>query len=191
VRVADTDEDAETPRLMQIAVLEGVPVMTQAGGGCIAYMPLADGDPVLVLFCEQDPTLWLETGDVSDPADWTRHGLHPMCMPGGRPTPKLFSGLTADAMIVGKVDGLRMKIDDSLLSLGTDGGTLDFVALAQKVDAMGSALKSGIAAVDARITAHVHVTTCPAGAGTSAPTVVGPATPPVLQSTAASKVKAQ
>lgn len=129
VRVLDNDEDAEGgPRLVDVPTLQDVPVCQLAGGGFLVNVPLAPGDPVLVLYCEQDPSIWLESGEVSDPPDITRHGLAgPVCIPGPRPATAFVEDASADELIVGKVGGLQVRIKDEVL-IGTQSGSLDYVA---------------------------------------------------------------
>lgn len=145
VRVLDNDEDSPlAPRLVAIPPLEDVPVCQLAGGGFHVAFPLEAGDPVLVLFCEQDPSLWLESGAVSDPLDHSRHALHPVCIPGPRPSPVFLEGLPAGTLVVGKEGGLQMRINATKIELGNVGGTFDDVACASKVEAQLTAIKDAL-----------------------------------------------
>jgi hypothetical protein len=64
--------------------LSDVPVCWPGGAAGFFHAPLAAGDTVLVIFTEEDPSGWLDTGSVSAPRVLARHGLHAVAIPGLR-----------------------------------------------------------------------------------------------------------
>jgi hypothetical protein len=196
VRIVTTDEDAPVPRLVAVSELKSVPIEMIASGGYFVHLPFTAGDPVEITFQEQDISVWLETGALSDPADLARHGLFPTARPGPRPANKLIAGLPTDALIVGKAEGLQLKIDASAMALGAAGGTLDFVALAQKVHDGFADVKAFLDAFKAHYAAHTHpvATAGSATAQTGTAAATTPAltnSPPAAPDVGSSKVKAE
>jgi hypothetical protein len=146
--------------------LSDVPVVWPGGAAGFLHVPLAAGDPVLVVFSEEDFSKYWDTGSISAPASLARHGLHAIAIPGLRRAAAPLA-VTAGHVTLGAASELR---------LGADAASA-FVALATLVDAR-------IAALVSYINTHVHAT-----AGT------GPPVPPTVllgaQATvAATKVKA-
>jgi hypothetical protein len=117
--------------LEELKPLADVPVAWPRGGGYFAQMPLAAGDPVLLVFCEMDFGAWRTSGAVSDPISVRRHGLNAYAIPGGCDDA---SALPAPGgkLVVGKVGGPVMKIDAAGIELGAAASA--FVALADKVN---------------------------------------------------------
>jgi hypothetical protein len=86
------------PVIASMPALEDVPVLWPRGGGYMLHMPLAAGDHVLVVFCEQDFSPWRLSGSAMAPALLKRHGLFAYAIPGAAPdiepmlTPLLLTG---------------------------------------------------------------------------------------------------
>jgi hypothetical protein len=74
-----------TPVIDSMPALEDVPVLWPRGGGYCLHMPLAAGDHVLVVFCEQDFSPWRLSGSAMAPALLKRHGLFAYAIPGAAP----------------------------------------------------------------------------------------------------------
>jgi protein gp138 len=166
----------------ELPPLTDVPVKWQRGGGYFCSMPLAKGDPGLLVFCEADFSAWRETGEVSDPAQDRRHGLYAYFLPGGCADGHELASAAPDALVIGKDGGDVIKINASGIELGASAS--QFVALANLVSAR-------LDTIQAAFDAHTHpvpgVTPGP-GATTSSVTagLIG-----TLAPVAASKVKAQ
>lgn len=141
-QVLDTDEDAPVTRLVEVPELQDVPVCQPSAGGYFIHLPMAAGDPVLVLFCEQDPTAWLETGEANTrPPDLTRHGLFPVAMPGPALVTHEFEEL-GDRVVVGQVGGPRVSVDPNTIRLGNEDGAYQPAALASEVNDHFAALQN-------------------------------------------------
>ena len=69
---------------VSVPPLPDVPVAWPGGAAGFLHVPLTAGDPVLVVFAEEDFSRWWTTGSVSSPAVLARHGLHAMAIPGLR-----------------------------------------------------------------------------------------------------------
>ena len=77
-RVLQASDDDDPDVAEDLPILPSVPVLwpsSTADGGGYLHMPLAAGSGVWVVFAEADITQWRATGEVSDPAEPTRHGL--------------------------------------------------------------------------------------------------------------------
>jgi hypothetical protein len=147
--------------------LADVPVCWPGGAAGFLHVPLAAGDPVLVVFAEEDFSRWWDTGSISAPTVLARHGLHAIAIPGLRRAAAPHS-VTGGHVTLAATSELR---------LGSDAASA-FVALANLVDARLSAIVSAF-------NSHTHPT---AAAGPpSVPTL--PMSSPA--SVAATKVKAQ
>lgn len=169
-QVLDTDEDAPVPRLVEVPELQDVPVCQPSAGGYFIHLPMSAGDPVMVMFCEQDPTAWLESGDAATrPPDLTRHGLFPVAMPGPALMTHDLEEL-GDRVVVGQVGGPRVSIAADGIRLGAEDGTYQAVAMADVVDANFTA-----------ITDHINNTLIlqtPTGPPAPGGTAGGPLAPP-------------
>lgn len=114
--------------------LPDVPVAWPGGAAGFVHVPLADGDPVLVVFCEEDFSGWWDTGSVSAPRVLARHGLHAVAIPGLRRAAAPLA-VTGGHVTVGATAAVH---------LGGDVATA-FVALANLVDAKLEQLSGAIA----------------------------------------------
>lgn len=127
--------DSET-----VAPLLEVPVCWLGGAAGFLHVPLAAGDTVLVVFCEEDYAKWWVSGSVSAPEVLQRHGLHAIAIPGLHRT-----GVAATA-------GHVTLAAQSAVHLGGDGAT-DPVALKSLVEGALLDLLDGIIAAAGSITA--------------------------------------
>lgn len=122
-------------------VIQNVPVRWERAGGYYSHSPLAVGDHGWLIFSEDCYAQWRTTGEVSVPGDLTRHSLsYPFFLPGAWPDDDpLPDAPTGHAVSIVPAGGfLRVSKAASALA--------QFVALATKVDAQLSALKSAIGA---------------------------------------------
>ncbi len=159
----------------ELPPLTDVPVKWQRGGGYFCTMPLAEGDPGLLVFCEADFNKWRATGAVSDVVQERRHGLYAYFLPGGCDDASPIADASADHMVCGKDGGPVIHIKPSGIDLGA--AVSGFVALAAKCDAEFTKIKNNIAQLAAP-------------PGTSGGPLVN-ASPYVTASVAATKVKAE
>lgn len=166
----------------ELKPLEDVPVKWQRGGGYFCTMPLEEGDPGLLVFCESDFSAWRATGEVSDAAFERRHGLYAYFLPGGCADGDELVDAAADALVIGKDGGPVMKINAAGLELGA--AATQYVALANLV-------KARLDTIQTAFDLHTHPV-----AGVLAGPATVPSAPPVapigpLADVAAVKVKAE
>ncbi len=111
------------------------PILYPSFGPFVVFAPLSAGDSVLLLGFDLDPTAFLQTGKLSDPADTRRHaGSYWCAIPARMTVPQALKDGASSDLVVG-VDGqagqIRFPPDGSAVELGHPAG--DFVALASKV----------------------------------------------------------
>lgn len=128
-----------------LPAIPDVPVAWPSGGGYFVAMPLAVGDPVFLVFSDTAMGEYLETGQVSEPADVRRHSLgYPVCVPGGaRPATKQLADLPTDGVIIGK-DGADQQIKITATDIKIGKAAALHVAVAEKVDANITAIVSAL-----------------------------------------------
>lgn len=132
-----------------LPVVTNVPVSFPGGGGFRLVFPLQPGDIVLLVFAEGSLDKWLAQGGEVDPIDPRRHALSDaIAIPGLRS----FNEPWSDA-------------EGSFITLGSDSGSADFVALAAKVNARLDAIQTTLAG-------HQHLS-----AGSGSPTTPAPPGP--------------
>lgn len=185
-----TDADAES-----VPVISNVPVVHPSGGGYFTHFPLAQGDPVILIFADRSIDRWLDRGGEVDPGFTHTHELtDAIAIPGGRAQPQKLQNPSSSKLTIGK-DGdasMQITIDGTVIKL-SDNAT-DFVALAQKVLTELQKITTYLTAISA-----VWGSPIPE-AGMGAPSALGTALNaahlaaggvPSMQSVAASKVKAE
>lgn len=116
-----------------IPPLTDVPIAWPAGGGYGITMPLAPGDPVVVVFAQSNDSHWRATGEIAPPFDVRRHGLgSPKAIPcgglDGRTLPAQDGKLVISS---NNGSGPGIVLDGSVIEIG---GSDSFVALASKVN---------------------------------------------------------
>jgi hypothetical protein len=167
----------------EVQPLTDVPVKWQRGGGYFCSMPLAKGDPGLLVFSEVDFATWRTSGEVSDAATERRHGLYGYFLPGGCADGDELTDAAADALVIGKDGGPVMRIKPDVIEIGA--AAAQFVALANLV-------KARLDTIQAAFDGHTHAVTVTGSATTQAGTsaaptgLIGP-----LADVAATKVKAE
>lgn len=116
-----------------VAPLQDVPVCFPGGAAGFLHVPLAAGDNVLIVFCDEDFSKWWETGSISPPLIEQRHGLYPIAIPGL---------VRAAAPFLATAGHVTLAAEDEL-RLGSDEAT-EAVALANLVLEQLNALKAAI-----------------------------------------------
>lgn len=130
VQVEMSPGEYETP-----APMKGVRVVWPGGAAGFLHVPLAAGDNVLIIHCDEDMSRWLNTGSVSAPAVQDRHGLHPVAIPGLNPKTTSFDATSGHVTLAATAE----------LRLGADSAT-SAVSLDPLVQAQFTALKAAISA---------------------------------------------
>lgn len=74
-RVIPAIDDDNEDQTETLPVLPSVPIIWPRSGGFFLHFPIAEGDTVLLVFCEQDTNAWRNDGGVVDPGLPERHGL--------------------------------------------------------------------------------------------------------------------
>lgn len=124
---ADGEVDVES-----VAVVR-CPVVFPGGGGMRLTFPVAAGDYCEIHFADRPLGQWLAKGGEVDPIDVARHALKDCtARVGVKPTAAPWTG-----------------VDTSVVTLGSDAGTAQWVALANLVDAR-------IAALVTAMNGHTH-----------------------------------
>lgn len=101
-----------------LPIIAGVPVVFPGAGGFRLTFPVQKGDPVLLIFTEASLDKWVQAGGDADPGDQRRfHLSDAIALPGLRPKSQAWK-----------------DVDGAAMTLGSDAGPADFVALATKVD---------------------------------------------------------
>lgn len=131
-----------------LPVVQNVPVLVFGSPKLSAQVELAAGDSVLLVYLDFSPAAWRGNGAVSEPIDVRQHGpAYPVAIPWYRPKGK---GTSDSASSIGATGATaRFVFTESDISAGAGA---QLVAIAQKVDAMASALQdilSGFASTQA------------------------------------------
>jgi len=136
-------EDEDT--LETIPILPSVPVMFPSGGsGFFISFPLQEGDTVMLVFNERDCTNYRDTGNLSNPALPTTHGLtSAVAFPVNYGQKNnTFSDASSSNMVIGKDGGsANLTVKSNRLEVGGPG---DSVALSSKVDLIVDAISNGV-----------------------------------------------
>lgn len=141
------EDDSEI--VESIGVLNNVPVQFPGGGGFVITFPVAAGDPCWLVFADRSLDKWKTAGTEVDPVDLRRHDLSDaVALLGVRSKAAALAEFDAAAAEFGKVGGLHVRVTGTAVHLGVNSGesATDAVALASKVDAQLSALKTTLAA---------------------------------------------
>ena len=130
---------------ISIPIITAVPVLFPGGGAFRITFPIAVGDFVLLVFSDRSLDLWLKDGggDV-DPVDPRRHALSDaVAIPTIRPFSDPWESAPTNGVSVGADSGMAIHITSTGISLG-EASAVDAVAMAAKVQAQLSALKTAI-----------------------------------------------
>ena len=110
------EEDNEVVEALPVIV--DVPVQFPRAGGFSLTVPVKKGDPCLLVFSDRSLDKWLDSGGQVDPVDVRRHHLSDAVA---------ILGVSSKATPIPDFDGAHATI-------GKDGESADFAALASKVD---------------------------------------------------------
>lgn len=168
---APLQQCAVEPVIAGMPPLEDVPVLWPRGGGYFMHLPLAAGDWVLLVFCEQDFSPWRLSGSAMAPALLRRHGLFSYALPGAAPdVSPLASAAALTGAAIGSDAGVIVQVGSSAVQIGPSGvGALPVLTASEFSTLLGT--------LTTWLSTHVH--TAPAGVAggpTSFPTVAPPAT---------------
>lgn len=134
-----------TELLEALPVIPSVPIGFMRSSSFFLSFPLAVGDFVWLQFTERSIDRWYAgAGDDTNPDDFRMHDLSDaVAVPMVYPKARALAEVDTAKVVLGKDGGAQVRIGD-IVEAGTAGGTLDFVALAQKVTTQLSTLKSAI-----------------------------------------------
>lgn len=183
------EEEDGTETVMQIPVINNVPVQFPGGTDFVITFPVAVGDPCWLVFSDRSLEIWKQKGGIVDPVDLRRHHFSDaVALLGVRSKAGALAEFDSGAMRLGKVGGLgiRIKAGEVHLGVGHNTDATDAIALASKVNAELSKLKT---AYDA----HEHVVAlgaCTAGGNVGATATTGGPSAPALADVKSTKVKA-
>lgn len=137
-RAVDDDE----PDLVEsLPVLAEVPVLWPRGGGQFSHFPMAAGDSVLLVFCQQDINAWRRDGGEVDPGTLDRHGLSgAVAVPGFFPSTAPIPGLSSQYAEIGAESGARVEFRPSEIRAGGSDTLAKFAALDAHLGAIAAAL---------------------------------------------------
>jgi len=129
-----------------LQTIAGVPVWFPRGGGYFMSMPVTKGDHVLLVFCDSALDNYI-VGDgttVADPKILRNHDISDcVAIPGFGTLSRVIKDVIASGAAFGKEAGPQVRATDAAIEI-TSGGLPaaigGFVAMAQKVDSMWTAL---------------------------------------------------
>jgi Phage protein Gp138 N-terminal domain len=94
-----------TPNIVDYPILVNCPVFCMTGGGCVVTMPVAEGDPCLLLFNDRDIDVWFSSGSKAPPNTARAHDLSDgFALVGFRNMTNLISGYSSTAAEVRTTD---------------------------------------------------------------------------------------
>lgn len=140
-RVVSFDADRQTvsaqPEIAQLLsdestedypVLLDVPVFVQRGGKYVATMPIAEGDPCLVIFGDRCIDAWFSGGSGAAPADFRMHDLSDgFAIVGFSPIPQAVKGYNANSAEMRSLDGtqtVKLDPDGTITNANPAGSTV-------------------------------------------------------------------
>lgn len=132
-------------------VLTDCPVFVYSGGGAVITMPIAAGDPCLVLFNDRDLDNWFTTGNVVAPNSPRSHSLSDgMVLVGFRNLSNVVASYsTADAVLQFAGSRVAIKANGNVEVVSANGGSVILTAKVGVSNGSGSLLS----ALDALCTA--------------------------------------
>lgn len=90
--------------------ISNVPVVHPRGGTASILLPIAAGDPCLLIFSERSLDNWKSQGGISDPADTRKHHLSDaFCIPGGSAFNGSVAGDSSDLIIKNGTSVITIK----------------------------------------------------------------------------------
>jgi hypothetical protein len=170
------DEDGVTEVMVPYPVITDIPVHILRGGGAFISLPLAKGDPVMLIFAQRSLDAWLETDGktIIDPHDSRRHHISDAFALAGMSTIKNpIPNSHATDMVVGLEDGsseLHVQPGGAVywkygtLKLGSASGSNPL--------AKGNEVQARLAAIEGKLTSLTAALI--AAAGSLVPPGIGP-----------------
>jgi hypothetical protein len=155
------------------------------GGGASLQMKLSPGDFVSLIFDEVDASQWRESGQEGEPTDLELHGYSSCwALPVMRPRSGALRNVTT---------GPHLEVPPGqFMSVGTDPGLMNFVALSNKVDQGFSKVQADLSTLKAAIFSALTTVDSSAGSASSGPfNTAAAGVPQAISSTAASKLKTE
>ncbi len=127
-------DETGAPIVEALPVVTNVPVIFPGSGSFGLTFPVTTGDIVLLIFAESSLDKWKSQGGTVDPLDHRKHDLSDaVAIVGLRPLPNVLHNVP----------------DSNFITLGSDSGLSDFVALAAKTNAR-------LANLEAAMNSHAH-----------------------------------
>lgn len=164
--------------IVDLPVINKVPVVIPSGGGFFASFPIQKNDSVLLVFSERSLEYWKETGGVVNPGDPRKfHIADAFAIPGGLAKPSVFTNTDPEKLVIGHKDGNAeihadkngpVSIKASELILGAHTSS-EFVAIRSRVETRLSDIESKLNSLISNYQTHVHPTAAP-GAPSPSPT---------------------
>lgn len=137
---SEDDEDL----VESLPILGNVPVMWPRAGGFFLHFPIAEGDTVLVIFCESDTNQFRQNASESDPGTPERFGLSGAVAIPGYPTLGNENGDASGTYgRVGEEGGPYIEFRPSEIHVGGNQA----LAIGANVEAHLSAIESALNAV--------------------------------------------
>lgn len=139
------DDEDDDPVEVALPECPDVPVYFPGGGGYVLTFPVAPGDDCLLVFAERAIDFWWEKGGVQNPSEVRMHDLSDgFAFVGFRPKPNAVGSFNTGAAELRTIDGgTVVRLEDGMVTAGAPGAA-EFVALASKVTAALTLLKTHI-----------------------------------------------
>ena len=157
-----------------IPLCSNVPVQFPRGGGYVLTFPVTPGDECLLVFAERAIDNWWANGGNQDPAEFRMHDYSDgFAILGFASVPNV-PGAGGGSAPPPSTTGAELRTLDGSTVVRVEKGT---VTLGDPANAVAATLATLQNLINQAVAGHVHVTTCPAGAGTAAPstTLANPA----------------
>lgn len=117
--------------LENLPVIPNVRVIHPGGEDWAIHVPIKVGDTVELVFQQWDPSEWMRTGQVSEPADKRRFSLaHAVAIPGYRKNGQNIQGASADNLTIRHKDGFEVAFTPDAMEVA---GSSDAAAKASAV----------------------------------------------------------
>lgn len=152
--------------IVDLPVINKVPVQFPRGGGFFVSLPLKKDDPVLLVFSQRALDVWKEKGGVVDPADPRKfHISDAYALAGAGAAPDAFTNTDPNKLVIAHKGGTaeihmgddgKVSIKAGELHLG-DHSASEFVALKSKVEARLSAIESALNSLGSTYNGHTHI----------------------------------
>ena len=117
--IANNTVAGATDQIQSYPLLVNVPYFIYQGGGACIVMPVAVGDPCVVLFCDRDMDVWFETGQIAPPNSDRVHSINDaIALIGINSLQDLLSFTPSSVVQVIDKTGERLPISGMMLAWG-------------------------------------------------------------------------